>query len=212
MTGHDLKLTTPNDVLTARDDLEYWSQQHMAVARGDAVVVTNDGRRIAADTLVAYTAAAGGAGRASDPGRGEARHQQRRIRWPPRASWRRSRRSAMSSVRTVDRHRDRRPRGLCAGHRHGPAGRAMCGSRAARTSSTGPRRSSNMKTGIARLLAGNTGARAGPGGAERRDQQVAGRAAGRAAPAKPEAEAMSGRVPGRSRAAGAAGAAAAPAA
>jgi lipopolysaccharide export system protein LptA len=27
----------------------------MAVARGDAVVVTNDGRRIAADTLVAYT-------------------------------------------------------------------------------------------------------------------------------------------------------------
>jgi lipopolysaccharide export system protein LptA len=28
----------------------------MAVARGDAVVVTKDGRRIAADTLVAYTA------------------------------------------------------------------------------------------------------------------------------------------------------------
>jgi lipopolysaccharide export system protein LptA len=55
MTGHDLKLTTPNDVLTARDTLEYWSQKHMAVARGDAVVVTNDGRRISADTLVAYT-------------------------------------------------------------------------------------------------------------------------------------------------------------
>ena len=42
MTGHALKLTTPNDTLTARDTLEYWSQQHMAVARGDAVVVTND--------------------------------------------------------------------------------------------------------------------------------------------------------------------------
>jgi lipopolysaccharide export system protein LptA len=57
VTGHDLKLTTPNDVITARDDLEYWSQKHMAVARGNAVVVTNDGRRLAADTLVAYTAA-----------------------------------------------------------------------------------------------------------------------------------------------------------
>jgi lipopolysaccharide export system protein LptA len=55
MTGHDLKLTTPNDVLTARDDLEYWAQKHMAVARGDAVVVTKDARRIAADVLVAYT-------------------------------------------------------------------------------------------------------------------------------------------------------------
>jgi len=55
LTGHDLRLTTPNDVLTARDDLEYWSQKHMAVARGDAVVVTKDARRIAADVLVAYT-------------------------------------------------------------------------------------------------------------------------------------------------------------
>ena len=56
MTGHDLRLTTPNDVLTARDDLEYWSAKHMAVARGDAVVVTRDARRISADVLVAYTA------------------------------------------------------------------------------------------------------------------------------------------------------------
>ncbi len=55
MTGHDLRLTTPNDVITARDDLEYWAQKHMAVARGDAVVVTKDARRIAADVLVAYT-------------------------------------------------------------------------------------------------------------------------------------------------------------
>ena len=56
MTGRNLRLTTPSDVLTARDDMEYWAQKHMAVARGDAVVVTNDGRRLAADTLVAYTA------------------------------------------------------------------------------------------------------------------------------------------------------------
>ncbi len=55
MTGRDLKLTTPSDTLTARDTLEYWSEKHMAVARGDAVIVTNDGRRISADTLVAYT-------------------------------------------------------------------------------------------------------------------------------------------------------------
>jgi lipopolysaccharide export system protein LptA len=55
MTGHDLKLTTPNEVLTARDALEYYPQKHMAVARGDAVVVTKDARRMAADTLVAYT-------------------------------------------------------------------------------------------------------------------------------------------------------------
>jgi lipopolysaccharide export system protein LptA len=55
MTGRDLKLTTPNDVITARDDLEYWPQKHMAVARGDAVVTTNDAKRVSADTLVAYT-------------------------------------------------------------------------------------------------------------------------------------------------------------
>jgi lipopolysaccharide export system protein LptA len=58
ITGHNLKLTTPTQVLTARDDMEYWSQRHMAVARGDAVAVTNDGRRLQADTLVAYTSAA----------------------------------------------------------------------------------------------------------------------------------------------------------
>jgi lipopolysaccharide export system protein LptA len=55
LTGHNLKLTTPQDVITARDALEYWSQKHMAVARGDAMVVTNDARQINADTLVAYT-------------------------------------------------------------------------------------------------------------------------------------------------------------
>jgi lipopolysaccharide export system protein LptA len=78
MTGRNLKLTTPNDILTARDDLEYWPQKHMAVARGNAVVVTNDAKRIAADTLVAYTqdnpppagaaqAAAGAAKPSDDP-------------------------------------------------------------------------------------------------------------------------------------------------
>ena len=55
MTGKALKLTTPQQVLTARDSMEYWSQLHMAVGRGAAVVVTSDARRLAGDTLVAYT-------------------------------------------------------------------------------------------------------------------------------------------------------------
>jgi lipopolysaccharide export system protein LptA len=55
LTGHDLKLVTPRYVVTSRDSLEYWTNQHMAVARGNAVLVTDTGRRIAADVLVAYT-------------------------------------------------------------------------------------------------------------------------------------------------------------
>ncbi len=55
LSGHAMKLTTPQDVLTARDGMEYWSQKHMAVGRGNALVVTADGRRLSADTLVAYT-------------------------------------------------------------------------------------------------------------------------------------------------------------
>jgi len=55
LTGKALKLTTPADVLTARDTMEYWSQKHMAVGRGDSSATSNDGRRITADTLVGYT-------------------------------------------------------------------------------------------------------------------------------------------------------------
>lgn len=54
LTGHNLKLTTPQDVLTSRDDMEYWSQKRVAIARGDAVAISSDGRRISADTLVGY--------------------------------------------------------------------------------------------------------------------------------------------------------------
>jgi lipopolysaccharide export system protein LptA len=54
LTGRALKLTTPQDLMTARDAMEYWSQKHMAVGRGDASATSNDGRRITGDTLVAY--------------------------------------------------------------------------------------------------------------------------------------------------------------
>ncbi|MCA3301107.1 MAG: hypothetical protein ING00_04035 [Roseomonas sp.] len=54
LTGRNLRLTSPDNVLTARDSVEYWPQRRMAVARGDAVVVTKDDRRVRADVLVAY--------------------------------------------------------------------------------------------------------------------------------------------------------------
>lgn len=56
LTGHDLHLVTPQDVLTARDQMEYWPNLRMSVGRGDATVTTNDGRRIKADVLVGYSA------------------------------------------------------------------------------------------------------------------------------------------------------------
>ena len=56
LTGHDLRLTTPQDVLTARDQMEYWPNLRMSVGRGDATVTTNDARRIKADVLVGYSA------------------------------------------------------------------------------------------------------------------------------------------------------------
>jgi len=55
MTGHGLRLTTPQQVVTARDSLEYWSDRRMSIARGDAVVVTADARQVSADTLVGYS-------------------------------------------------------------------------------------------------------------------------------------------------------------
>ena len=54
LTGRALKLTTPQNVLTSRDTLEYWPQRRMAVARGNAHVTTQDQREITADTLVGY--------------------------------------------------------------------------------------------------------------------------------------------------------------
>lgn len=62
LTGHDLRLATPNDTVTARDSLEYWPGRRMSVARGDASITTTDGRRIQADILVGYSVPAAPAG------------------------------------------------------------------------------------------------------------------------------------------------------
>jgi lipopolysaccharide export system protein LptA len=56
LTGQHLKLTTQHDVITAKDAIEYYSVKREAVARGDALIVADDGRSIAADTLVGYLA------------------------------------------------------------------------------------------------------------------------------------------------------------
>ncbi len=67
MTGAAMKITTPQQIMTARDTMEYWSQKHMAVGRGLAVVVTSDGRRLAGDTLVGFTNPAPAPGTAPPP-------------------------------------------------------------------------------------------------------------------------------------------------
>ena len=56
MTGSNMSITTPTQFMTARDTMEYWSQKHMGVGRGLATVTTNDGRRVAGDVLVGFTA------------------------------------------------------------------------------------------------------------------------------------------------------------
>lgn len=56
MTGHAMKLTTPQDVLTSRDTMEYYSQPRISIGRGDATVTTNEGKQIKADVLVGYSA------------------------------------------------------------------------------------------------------------------------------------------------------------
>ena len=52
VTGKNLKLETPKDVVTARDSLEWWDQKQLAVARGDATAV-REGKRVSADVLMA---------------------------------------------------------------------------------------------------------------------------------------------------------------
>jgi len=61
LTGDNLKYTTPTETLTARDSLEYWETERVAVARGDAVAVAED-RTLRGDVLTArFEAGEGGA-------------------------------------------------------------------------------------------------------------------------------------------------------
>jgi lipopolysaccharide export system protein LptA len=53
LRGGDLSLETEQDVIRARDSLEYWQRQRAFVARGDAVAVRDD-QEISADVLTAY--------------------------------------------------------------------------------------------------------------------------------------------------------------
>ncbi len=72
LTGRNLKLTTPTEVITARDALEYWDPRQIAVARGDALVVTQDNRRMKADLLTAHFVDQRGGGAARQGARGAA--------------------------------------------------------------------------------------------------------------------------------------------
>lgn len=51
VTGKDLRLVTKSDLVTARDTLEYYDAQNIAVARGDAVAVRGQDR-MRADVLI----------------------------------------------------------------------------------------------------------------------------------------------------------------
>ena len=56
LTGAHLKLTTPHDVITAKNSIEYYSVKRHAIARGDALIVADNGRSIAADVIVGFLA------------------------------------------------------------------------------------------------------------------------------------------------------------
>jgi lipopolysaccharide export system protein LptA len=53
ITGKHLRLITPRDVVTARDSLEWYDDKQIAVARGDALSVRDNARRLAGDVLTA---------------------------------------------------------------------------------------------------------------------------------------------------------------
>lgn len=58
VTGGELKVVTEKATVTAQDSLEYWDQERVIVARGDAVALEGD-RRVEADVLTGYLRRAG---------------------------------------------------------------------------------------------------------------------------------------------------------
>lgn len=55
LTGQTITLNTADDVITARDSMEYYQQDQLAIARGDAVATRGD-RQVQADVLMAHFA------------------------------------------------------------------------------------------------------------------------------------------------------------
>lgn len=53
LTGRNLQFRSGQDLITARDSLEYWQESQVAVARGDAVA-TRERQEIRADALTAF--------------------------------------------------------------------------------------------------------------------------------------------------------------
>jgi lipopolysaccharide export system protein LptA len=53
LRGRDLRLETQRDLVRARDSLEFWERQRVAVARGEALARRDD-QEIRADVLTAY--------------------------------------------------------------------------------------------------------------------------------------------------------------
>ncbi len=168
MTGHDLKLTTPNDVLTSRDTMEYWPQKHMAVARGDAVVVTKDARRVAADVLVAYTSdtsapgSAPGAALAAAPAKAKAPPSTTAATTPPGSSDDLATSGKLEKVEAFGHVSVRTQTDTATGDRavyvpDSGIARLADNVRITRGQNqlNGQQGEVNMKTGIARLLSGN---------------------------------------------------------
>ncbi len=58
ITGDEVRLVTPLDTIVARDSLEYFEKDRLAVARGDALAIRQE-RRVQADVLMAHFAGGG---------------------------------------------------------------------------------------------------------------------------------------------------------
>ena len=71
ITGDEVRLVTAQDVIVARDSLEYYQQQRLVVARGNARATRGD-RRVAADVLMVHFSIGDSDARASDVERMEA--------------------------------------------------------------------------------------------------------------------------------------------
>lgn len=53
LVGDDLRFESADAIITAEDSLEFWETDQLAVARGDATVITGE-RRLRADIMTAY--------------------------------------------------------------------------------------------------------------------------------------------------------------